>query len=303
MPNVIPTDERVWVPVDDNVWFRPLLLLRDARLLDEPAARCASAGVLSRHRHPLPVHGYVLKGKWRYLEHDWVATEGSYVYEAPGETHTLVVDPDVEEMITMFQVNGAMIYVDPDGKCLGYDDVFTRIEKCRAHYASNGLGADYVDSSFAEYPGHRRLTLACCRGYPGSAGASAGDRPSGIPGPVGFGDRQFALAWSSAPRPGYVKQEYLPAGQAPDNYESMLLIEVLDGPADIKGAVSSQVSSLNSRRGQDPLFNMQLIGKESSGEVLLDFLIGGRSRDGRSIAEWNGYRYLPLPGRGVMLFL
>ena len=89
--------------------------------------------------------GYVLKGKWRYLEHDWVATEGAYVYEAPGETHTLVVDPDVEEMITMFQVNGAMIYVDPDGKCLGYDDVFTRIDKCRAHYAQNGLGAEYVD--------------------------------------------------------------------------------------------------------------------------------------------------------------
>ncbi len=103
------------------------------------------AGVLSRHRHPLPVHGYVLKGRWRYLEHDWVATEGAYVYEAPGETHTLVVDPDVEEMITMFQVNGAMIYVDPDGKCLGYDDVFTRLDKCRAHYATNGLGAKYVD--------------------------------------------------------------------------------------------------------------------------------------------------------------
>ena len=74
-----------------------------------------------------------------------VATEGSYVYEAPGETHTLVVDPDVEEMITMFQVNGAMIYVDPDGKCLGYDDVFTRLVKCRAHYAGNGLGAEYAD--------------------------------------------------------------------------------------------------------------------------------------------------------------
>ena len=26
VPNVIPEDERVWVPVDDNVWFRPLCL-------------------------------------------------------------------------------------------------------------------------------------------------------------------------------------------------------------------------------------------------------------------------------------
>ena len=38
------------------------------------------------------VVGYVIKGAWRYLEHDWVAREGGYVYEAPGETHTLVVD-------------------------------------------------------------------------------------------------------------------------------------------------------------------------------------------------------------------
>ena len=144
IPAVIPEDERVWVPQAPNIWFRPLCL-SVTRGYWMNLLRVRRAGVLSRHRHPQPVHGYVLKGKWRYLEHDWVATEGSYVYEAPGETHTLVVDPDVEEMITMFQVNGAMIYVDPDGKCLGYDDVFTRLDKCRAHYATNGLGAEYAD--------------------------------------------------------------------------------------------------------------------------------------------------------------
>ncbi|MFN7278050.1 MAG: 2,4'-dihydroxyacetophenone dioxygenase family protein, partial [Betaproteobacteria bacterium] len=102
----IPADDRVWVPQAPNVWFRPLLLNRVTgqwwNLL-----RVTKTGVLSRHRHPSMVTGLVLKGRWRYLEHDWVATEGSYVYEAPGETHTLVVDPDVDEMITMFQVNGA----------------------------------------------------------------------------------------------------------------------------------------------------------------------------------------------------
>jgi hypothetical protein len=74
-----------------------------------------------------------------------VATEGAYVYEGPGETHTLVVDEGVEEMITMFQVNGAMIYVDPDGAVLGYEDVFTKIDMCRAHFESVGLGAAYVE--------------------------------------------------------------------------------------------------------------------------------------------------------------
>ena len=103
------------------------------------------SGVLSRHRHPQPVHGFVLKGSWHYLEHDWTATEGSYVYETPGETHTLVVEDDVPEMITLFQVNGAMIYVDPDGKVQGYEDVFTKIDLCRKHFSSVGLGESYVD--------------------------------------------------------------------------------------------------------------------------------------------------------------
>ena len=103
------------------------------------------SGVLSRHRHPNPVHGFVLKGRWHYLEHDWIAEEGSYVFEPPGETHTLVVPDDVDEMITYFQVNGVMYYVDPYGKHMGYEDVFTKIDMCRAHFEKVGMGADYVD--------------------------------------------------------------------------------------------------------------------------------------------------------------
>ena len=122
----------------------PAASCRFARVLDKPAARAEVGRALAPSPSPAGAR-FVLKGEWRYLEHDWVATEGSYAYEAPGETHTLVVDPHVEEMITLFQVNGAMIYVDPDGKATGFDDVFTRIEKCRAHYSNNGLGAEYVD--------------------------------------------------------------------------------------------------------------------------------------------------------------
>ena len=142
--DVIPDDERVWVPVEENVWFRPLLMCA-SRGYWVNLLKVRKSGVLSRHRHPQPVHGFVLKGEWRYLEHDWVERERGYVYEAPGETHTLVVDAHVEEMITLFQVNGAMIYVDPDGNTTGYDDVFTRIDKCRAHYARNGLGGEFIN--------------------------------------------------------------------------------------------------------------------------------------------------------------
>ena len=144
VPSAIPQDDRIWVPQADNVWFRPLCLNRSqgywVNLL-----KVRKSGVVSRHRHPQAVHGYVIKGRWHYLEHDWVATEGGYVFEPPGETHTLVVPDGVEEMITFFQVNGIMYYVDPWGANLGYEDVFTKIDMCRKHYAAVGLGETFVE--------------------------------------------------------------------------------------------------------------------------------------------------------------
>ena len=142
----VPDDERVWVPQAPDVWFRPLLLNTVTgswcNLL-----RVRKSGELSRHIHPSWVTGYVIKGAWRYLEHDWVASQGSFVYEPPGEIHTLVVDETSgsTEMITLFNIHGAMVYLDADGKQTGYEDVFSKIALCRAHYAENGLGAEYLD--------------------------------------------------------------------------------------------------------------------------------------------------------------
>jgi quercetin dioxygenase-like cupin family protein len=140
----LPDDERVWVPQAPNVWFRPLMLNTVAgqwcNLL-----RVRKAGILSRHRHPAPVHGYVVKGAWRYLEHNWVARAGDYVFEPPGETHTLYVDEDVDEMITFFNISGCMYYVDADDRHTGFEDVFTKIDMCRKHYVSVGLGEGFVD--------------------------------------------------------------------------------------------------------------------------------------------------------------
>ncbi len=48
-------------------------------------------------------------------------------------------------MIRFFNISGAMIYLDAEGRQIGFEDVFTKLEMCRAHYAAFGLGADYVD--------------------------------------------------------------------------------------------------------------------------------------------------------------
>jgi quercetin dioxygenase-like cupin family protein len=139
----LPDDERVWVPQAPDVWFRPLLFNTVTggwcNLL-----RVRRAGILSRHRHPMLVVGYVIKGRWKYLEHAWTAEEGSFVFEPPGEVHTLTVPEDCPEMITFFNIAGAMIYVDGEGRQVGYEDVFTKIAMCRVHYRDVGLGDDYV---------------------------------------------------------------------------------------------------------------------------------------------------------------
>jgi len=140
----LDADEHLWVPQAERVYFKPLLLsVTEGYFVN--LLRVTKTGVLSRHRHSGPVHAVTLRGRWHYLEHDWVAEQGGYSFEPPGETHTLVVPDGVDEMITLFHVTGAYIYVEPDGRAVGYEDVFTKLEAARRYYDEIGLGADYVE--------------------------------------------------------------------------------------------------------------------------------------------------------------
>ena len=137
-----PEDERLWVPQTDCLSFRPLCLCVSQGYYVN-LLRFTGGGTLGCHRHASPVHAHTIKGTWGYKEHDWQAGPGTYVFEPPGETHTLTVGP--EEMITLFHVTGALLYCDPEtGEVTGFDDVFTKLEKAKAHYEACGLGADYV---------------------------------------------------------------------------------------------------------------------------------------------------------------
>ena len=147
LPGVLNLDAEpeTWVPQAENVWFRPLMLNVSGGFYVN-LLKVRKSGVLSRHRHSGPVHAFTLRGEWHYLEHDWRARPGDYAFEPPGETHTLVVPEGVEEMVTLFHVTGGYTYVDPQGNALGYEDVFTKLEKVAAHYASTGLGRTRVNA-------------------------------------------------------------------------------------------------------------------------------------------------------------
>ena len=103
------------------------------------ALKVTGGGRVNRHRHSGgQVLGYVLQGSWRYLERDWVARPGTFVYEPPGDIHTLVVD-DAEEMQTLFLLEGVVQYLDDADQVIAQDDVFTKLERYLAFCRREGI--------------------------------------------------------------------------------------------------------------------------------------------------------------------
>ena len=83
-----------------------------------------------------------MRGHWRYLEHDWVAKPGTFIYEPAGEAHTLVVTDDSPEPAqVVFMVEGGLIYLDKptNGGLAAYEDGFSLLELCRKYYRETDL--------------------------------------------------------------------------------------------------------------------------------------------------------------------
>jgi 2,4'-dihydroxyacetophenone dioxygenase len=93
-------------------------------------------GTINLHRHLKPVEAWVVTGQWRYLEHDWVAGPGQYVYEPAGDVHTLITQGG-DEMITMFSMHGPIEYIGPDGRVSYTETAATKLRRyldyCQAH--------------------------------------------------------------------------------------------------------------------------------------------------------------------------
>jgi len=138
-------DLRYYAPLSETVFTRPILIAPSQnRWCDVLYAK--GAGLVNRHYHPHQVFAYTISGKWGYLEHDWVATAGDFVYEAPGEGHTLVTYEHEDPTRVHFNVTGPLIWLDDAGEPVGTFDVFDYIRVCKEHYDRVGLGADYIDT-------------------------------------------------------------------------------------------------------------------------------------------------------------
>jgi len=145
--NAATDDERYYVPFTETVSSRPLWISPSQNMWCD-ILMAKKAGLVNRHYHPRQVFAYTLSGKWGYLEHDWTATAGDFVYETPGEGHTLVAFEHKDPMKVFFIVSGPLIWLDDKGESAGYFDVHNYIAMCKAHYEKVGLGADYIESLF-----------------------------------------------------------------------------------------------------------------------------------------------------------
>jgi len=134
----VQSDSIPWVPQGERVWFKPLRFdLRTGRWVN--VLKVTGGGRVNRHRHTGgQVLGYVLQGSWRYLEREWVARPGTFVFEPPGDIHTLVVD-GAGEMVTLFLLEGVIQYLDDEDRVIWQDDVYTKLDRYLAFCRREGL--------------------------------------------------------------------------------------------------------------------------------------------------------------------
>ncbi len=135
----IDADSLPWVPQGERVWFKPLRFdLTNGRWVN--LIRMTGDGQVNRHRHSGgQVLGCCIQGSWRYLERDWVARPGTFVYEPPGDIHTLVLEEGNDEMQTLFILEGVVQYLDDNDTVIYQDDVFSKLERYLRHCRENNI--------------------------------------------------------------------------------------------------------------------------------------------------------------------
>jgi 2,4'-dihydroxyacetophenone dioxygenase len=79
-----------------------------------------------------------LEGSVRYLEYDWVATPGAFIYETPGLTHTLVTD-DPKGVKLFGWLQGPLEWYDDKGNFVETSDVWWFMNHYESYCREHGI--------------------------------------------------------------------------------------------------------------------------------------------------------------------
>ena len=136
----VPEDLKMWVKRPAGHYYLPLMFDVSAGITVN-ILRYPNPGVIGRHVHDGPVFSYTIEGAWYYPEHDWVAEAGTFVWEPPGEMHTLTVK---ESMMAFYVMHGGLCSLDENDNPIRVDNCLTLLAACDEYYRANGFGEDYV---------------------------------------------------------------------------------------------------------------------------------------------------------------
>ncbi|HWW64167.1 MAG TPA: 2,4'-dihydroxyacetophenone dioxygenase family protein [Sphingomonadaceae bacterium] len=135
----------LFVGANDSPWIPrgPNAMIRNMAFDVRNNAYCnilwiKGPGVIGTHKHRGAVWGVGLEGSFRYLEYDWVCKPGDFIWEPPGQAHTLVTD-DPNGMKTIMWMQGANEYFDAKGNWVETVDVFFFIDLYVKHCKASGL--------------------------------------------------------------------------------------------------------------------------------------------------------------------
>lgn len=128
----------------------------------------------------------------------------------------------------------------------------------------------------------------------------------GIPDTITYDGIEYKLSDSYHPNEHYYKQEYIPAGEIPDHYNTMLIIDFYITDNSCKDMIQRKISELDERKKKDVVVNYQPYENDDTGDYMLDFVLSDSNGDALNLVERNIYHYKNYTDKaghkGVLLF-
>jgi len=129
--------ESPWVPFGSNAAIRHLHFDTGHNIFSN-ILWIKSPGVIGTHKHRGTVVMVCLEGSARYLEYDWVARPGDFIYERPGLIHTLVSDH--AQGVKLFGwMQGPIEFYDEQGNLVETADVWWYINHYESYCREHGI--------------------------------------------------------------------------------------------------------------------------------------------------------------------
>ena len=139
-PKYLKGGDTPWVPFtpyNEKVGIK-LLHVDQSRGEMALLMRVPAGTYLGAHNHRGRVVLYTIKGGWRYMEHDWIAREGDFVYETAGSRHSFQGEAGADAELFVL-LDGSLEFLDEAGNVAAIEDWRTMLMRLDAHCKAHGI--------------------------------------------------------------------------------------------------------------------------------------------------------------------